>query len=112
MSSDGFDDFTEEVERLCSASWRSVAGRGSPIVSEVNSVLFTREDRGAKWVVTFSLRTPDGSWNQSRVEVDPVPTDEASVGLGGMGIRNVASSVAMDLVTGSVRKAVASCGKR
>lgn len=112
MSSDEFYDFTEDVERLCSASWRSVAGRGSSIVSDVNSVLFTREDRGGRWVVTFSLRTPDGSWNQARREVEPVSMDETSVERGGMGMRNVASSVALELVSESVRKAVASCEKR
>ena len=71
-----FEEFAEIMERLCFGSWRSAIGKDrDDVISEVSSVLFTKDDLGDEWKFTFALRR-DGRWVQSsavvgRVEWDP-----------------------------------------
>ena len=70
-----FEDFSELLERVCFNSWRSAIGRDDELtLSEVSSVLFTKEEVGGKWHFSFALRRL-GRWAQSKREVEPLEYD-------------------------------------
>ena len=70
-----FEDFAEMVERICFSSWRSAIGRDDEeLISEVSTVLFSKEDKGARWEFSFALRR-FGRWSQSKREIERVEYD-------------------------------------
>lgn len=92
-----FDRFSEMVERQCALSWRTAIGRDAKdAVRSVNSVLFTREEKGGTWSMTFQLRSGK-RWNMASVDMKPVRMDEMDVAPGEPGPAQRAALVAMDL---------------
>lgn len=70
-----FEEFAEMVERGCFSSWRSAIGKDNEaLISEVQSVLFTKEDKGSRWEFSFALRRY-GRWAQSKRSMEPMQYD-------------------------------------
>ena len=70
-----FEDFAEMVERICESSWRSAIGRdNAALISEVSTILFSKEEVGGKWEFSFALRR-FGRWAQSKRSVEPLKYD-------------------------------------
>lgn len=111
-----FDEFSEMVERSCFNSWRSVIGMANEdIISSVDSVLFTRQEREGAWEFSFALRS-DGRWSQSKMEMEPIefdpfnPPDLSDV-QASMSPQNKASSISIELL-GSVAKKMGAANVR
>ena len=70
-----FEDFSEMLERTCFNGWRSVIGRGDEaLLSEISTVIYTKEDRGSEWAFSFGLRR-FGRWAQCQRQIEPVDFD-------------------------------------
>ena len=70
-----FEEFSEMVERVCFNSWRSAVGKDNEgLISEVSTVLFSKEEKGAEWEFSFALRR-FGRWAQSKRKIKPVEYD-------------------------------------
>ena len=70
-----FEEFAEMVERGCVNSWRSAIGKDNEgLIAEVQTVLFSKEDKGGNWEFSFALRRY-GRWAQSKRAVEPIQYD-------------------------------------
>lgn len=74
-NSDGFDGFSQVVERMCFNGWRAALGIDTPeLLDDVNSVMLTRSHKPNRWEFSFCLRIGK-RWHQAVAEVPPVEFD-------------------------------------
>ena len=106
-----FEDFSELLERVCFNSWRSAIGKDDEVLlSEISSVLFTKEESEAGWKFSFSLRR-FGRWAQATRTLepleydpyDPPPIDEYDPKVS-MSPQNRASQLATDMLCAVAEK--------
>ena len=70
-----FEEFSELLERTCFNSWRSAIGKDNePLISEISSVLFTKEEAADGWRFSFALRR-FGRWVQVERTIEPIEYD-------------------------------------
>ena len=67
-----FEEFAELLERCCFNSWRSAIGKDNePLISEISSILFTKEEAYDGWRFSFALRR-FGKWVQVERTIEPI----------------------------------------
>lgn len=106
-----FEEFAELVERCCFNSWRSAIGKDNePLISEISSILFTKEEAVDGWRFSFALRRFK-KWAQAEMKIEPVeydpydppPIDEYDPKRS-MSPQNQASQLATELLTAVANK--------
>lgn len=74
-ANDGFDGFSQLVERMCFNGWRPALGIDTPeLLDDVNSIMLTRSHGKDRWEFSFCIRVGK-RWHQSVASVQPVEFD-------------------------------------
>lgn len=87
-------------------SWRSWIGKDSPAISEIDSAVFTKQDKGDGWEFSFALRR-QGRWYQQKTTV---PRTEG--GLEGETPTRAASKACAEILDGLKERLLRGTGGR